>query len=204
MARIQMDIFGLTDRGMSQGAYALILKEADGQRKMPIIIGIHEAQAIASELEGIHAQRPLTHDLMRSVIEGLGAHLKEVVIHSVHDGTFYSSLIFENNNVEIDARPSDAIALAIRCGVPVYVTEEILSQSSDETEDSGTDGSAAFGSLSQSDSDDPHALNPELGRKPARPLTARERLEQELEDAVRLEDYERAAQIRDELNKLHD
>ena len=79
MNKVQVDVFGLTDRGMSQGAFALVLKETDGARRMPIIIGVPEAQAIANELEGVHAQRPMTHDLLKNVIEALGSQLKEAV-----------------------------------------------------------------------------------------------------------------------------
>ncbi len=200
--RVQMDIFGLTDRGMSQGAFALILKESEGPRKMPIIIGVPEAQAIANELEGVRPQRPMTHDLLRNVIEALGGQLKEIVIHTLKEGTFYASLVFEYTDLEIDARPSDAIAIAVRCGVPIFVTEEILSEaaidSSEADNDSETDADRDY-------SDEPEStLLPDVEHEDVEKheLSRREKLESELRAAINEEDYERAARIRDELNKL--
>ncbi|MCO6466970.1 MAG: bifunctional nuclease family protein [Bradyrhizobiaceae bacterium] len=209
MNRIQMDIFGLTDRGMSQGAFALILKEADGPRRMPIIIGIPEAQAIANELEGVRPARPMTHDLLRKVMEALGGHLKEVVIHTLREGTFYASLNFEYSGLEVDARPSDAIAIAVRCGVPIYVTEEILNEAAIDSPDSA-DGNQDEPDEEHRDADDAeegeesesYRLIQSADPKPEAPLTERERLEKELSDAIRVEDYERAARIRDELKHL--
>lgn len=213
MNRIQMDIFGLTDRGMSQGAFALILKEADGIRKMPIIIGVPEAQAIANELEGLHPQRPMTHDLLRMIIEGLGGSLREVVIHTLKESTFYASLIFDHSNLEIDARPSDAIAIAVRCGVPIYVTEEILDQAAIDQSDAESDDQHD-GDADDDDgiSDEDGQENPEPGntqhyferdsKKRNEPLTKKEQLEHDLDEAIRNEDYEYAARIRDELNRL--
>ena len=193
--KVQVDIFGLTDRGMSQGAFALILKESEGTRRMPIIIGIPEAQAIANELEGVRPQRPMTHDLIRSVIEELGAQLKEVVIHSLKEGTFYASLVFEFSDLEIDARPSDAIAIAVRCGAPVFVAEEILDEAAIEQ--------GADESMSEEEEEEEADVIP-TPEKPSEtePLTYRERLESELEEAIRTEDYEKAARLRDELNKF--
>jgi len=200
--KVQVDIFGLTDRGMSQGAFALILKESDGPRRMPIIIGVPEAQAIANELEGVRAQRPMTHDLLRNVIEVLGAQLREVAIHSLKDGTFYASLIFEFSDLEVDARPSDAIAIAVRCGVPIFVAEEILEEAAIDQSDvpDVEDEEEEEDAIEEEES-------PALPAAPvdapveAEPLTYRERLERELDDAIRTEDYEKAARIRDELNR---
>jgi len=198
MNKVQVDIFGLTDRGMSQGAFALILKETDGPRRMPIIIGVPEAQAIANELEGVRAQRPMTHDLLRNVIEALGARLREVVIHSLKEGTFYASLIFEYSDLEIDARPSDAIAIAVRCGVPIYVAEEIL----DEATVDQVEGPLSEGEAEDADEEEePSALPQAVPEPESEPLTYREKLERELDDAVKSEDYEKAARLRDELNK---
>jgi bifunctional DNase/RNase len=203
MSRIQMDIFGLTDRGMSQGAFALILKEAEGPRRMPIIIGVPEAQAIANELEGVRPQRPMTHDLLRNVIESLGGHLKEVVIHSLKEGTFYAALVFEYSDLEVDARPSDAIAIAVRCGVPIYVTEEILNEAAiDHPEGDGDeDEGEGEGEEEMSSEEEGTPALPQVETDAPKPLTKRERLEQELDEAIRVEDYEKAARLRDELNR---
>lgn len=198
-----MDIFGLTDRGMSQGAFALILREANGVRKMPIIIGVPEAQAIANELEGLHPQRPMTHDLLRLVIEGLGGQLKEVTIHTLKEGTFYASLVFEHSDLEVDARPSDAIAIAVRCGVPIYVTEEILSQAAiDQASPDDDDQVEGLPDDDDDEDDIPMPSQRSLHERPKQPLTKRELLENELEDAIKNEDYEHAARIRDQLNGL--
>jgi len=198
MNKVQVDIFGLTDRGMSQGAFALILKESDGPRRMPIIIGVPEAQAIANELEGVRAQRPMTHDLLRNVIEALGARLREVVIHSLKEGTFYASLVFEYSDLEIDARPSDAIAIAVRCGVPIFVSEEILDEATvDQVEGPLSEGEAE----EIDDEEEPSALPQAQPEPETEPLTYREKLERELADAIRSEDYEKAARLRDEINK---
>ncbi len=200
--KVQVDVFGLTDRGMSQGAFALILKESDGPRRMPIIIGVPEAQAIANELEGVRPQRPMTHDLMRSIIESLGAQLREVTIHSLKEGTFYAALVFEYSDLEIDARPSDAIAIAVRCGVPIFVSEEILDEASI---DQGADADAADEADEPEEAEEEEdetsiPVASETSTEPE-PLTYRERLERDLEQAIREEDYEKAARIRDELNK---
>ena len=197
--KVQVDIFGLTDRGMSQGAFALILKEADGARRMPIIIGVPEAQAIANELEGVRPQRPMTHDLLKSVIEGLGAQLREVNIHSLKEGTFYANLVFEFSDLEIDARPSDAIAIAVRFGVPIYVSEEIIEEAAidqgGEEEEEGLESEE----VEEEDDDTTVPISSESTGEPE-PLTYRERLEKELEQAIREEDYEKAAKLRDKLN----
>ncbi|MBI2793578.1 MAG: bifunctional nuclease family protein [Ignavibacteria bacterium] len=198
MNKVQVDIFGLTDRGMSQGAFALILKESDGPRRMPIIIGVPEAQAIANELEGVHAQRPMTHDLLRNVIEALGGRLREVVIHSLKEGTFYASLIFDFSDLEVDARPSDAIAIAVRCGVPIFVAEEILDEAAVEQSEAALSEEEA----EDAEEEEGSVIPPAKEEAEPVPLTYREKLEKELEDAIRAEDYEKAARLRDELNKV--
>ena len=185
--KVQVDIFGLTDRGMSQGAFALILKETEGLRRMPIIIGVPEAQAIANELEGVRPQRPMTHDLLKNVMEALGSHLKEVVIHSLKEGTFYASLVFDYSDLEVDARPSDAIAIAVRCGVPVYVSEEILEEAAIEQE---ADEDAE--SIEEEEEDEPTALPAAEQPSESEPLTYRERLERDLDEAIRKENHEKA------------
>ncbi|MGA0045851.1 MAG: bifunctional nuclease domain-containing protein [Candidatus Kapaibacteriota bacterium] len=215
MHKVQVEVFGLTDRGMSQGAFALLLKESEGQRKMPIIIGVPEAQAIANELEGVRAQRPMTHDLLKNVIDALGAELQEVWIHTLRDGTFYASLVFAVSGLEIDARPSDAIAIAVRCSVPIYVSEDIMEDASlevaaddissddddeagsdDDGEDGGDDDAGAHPGQEQRQL----AASGSAREESTEPLTYRERLEQELRRAIQREDYETAARLRDELS----
>lgn len=179
MERIQVDIMGLSTSPASGGAYALILKEVSGNRRLPIIIGAFEAQSIALEIEGIKPPRPLTHDLMKNIIETLGADLLEVVIGELREGTFFATLIFDGQ--EIDARPSDAIALAVRFGIPIYVSDKVMDE-------------ASF--LPESEEHEPEKVAPENR------LTRLEALKAQLNEAVEREDYERAAKLRDEIQKL--
>jgi bifunctional DNase/RNase len=195
MQKVQVDILGLSVNPNSQRAYALLLREIDGDRRLPIIIGEPEAQSIANELEGIRPQRPMTHDLLKSVIDSLGAHVKEVVITAIKDGTFFASIFFEYTDIEVDARPSDAIALAVRCQVPMFVEESIMEEASISAEDIRELDDEG----SQKDDESPHDVIP---TPPSEPMSARERLEQELDQAIKVEDYETAARLRDELNRL--
>lgn len=205
MSKIQVDILGLSVNPNSQRAYALLLREVDGNRRLPIVIGEPEAQAIANELEGIRPQRPMTHDLLRNVIDALGASIKEIVIHSIKDGTFYASIHFEYSDIAIDARPSDAIALAVRCNAPMYIDEAIFNESA--LHDEGDDTSSEeLESSDESGSDDDEGASSSGAHKTKGqielPLTERQRLEQELDQAIKVEDYEAAAKIRDDLRKL--
>ena len=113
--KIQVDILGLSTSPSSGGAYALILKEMNGNRRLPIIIGAFEAQSIALEMEGIKPPRPLTHDLMKNIIDTFGVSLQDVYINELRDGTFYAKITIEgvSDSQEVDSRPSDAIALAV-------------------------------------------------------------------------------------------
>jgi bifunctional DNase/RNase len=187
--KVQVDILGLSTSPSSGGAYALILKEVNGNRRLPIIIGAFEAQSIALEMEGIKPPRPLTHDLMKNILESLGAELAEIMISELRDGTFYAKLSFDSQ--EIDARPSDAIALAVRFGAPIFVAEKVMEEAAflpeNEEQEFGPEGSAS-GS----------GGTPQKENK----LTRIEALRAQLKDAVEREDYERAAQLRDELRKL--
>ncbi|MBU3742237.1 MAG: hypothetical protein FGM24_08115 [Candidatus Kapabacteria bacterium] len=194
MQRIQVDILGLSNSQAGTNAYALILKESDGPRQLPIVIGAPEAQAIANELEGVRPQRPMTHDLMKNIIDALGASVREVVISSLQDGTFYASIVFEYSDIEIDARPSDAIALAVRFGVPIYVAESVLDEAGYHPEEEGAE-----------QREHEEAAETEQEKEPVvgtTTRTPRERLEEELAKAIATEDYERAARLRDELSKL--
>lgn len=184
MDKIQVDILGLSTSPASGGAYALILKEVNGNRRLPIIIGAFEAQSIALEMEGIKPPRPLTHDLMKSIIDVLGVELSEVTICELRDGTFYAKLIFDSQ--EIDSRPSDAIALAVRAGVPIFVAEKVMEDAAFVPEAEQTDQEA-----------------PSAARAPKDPKTASlEAIRGKLREAIEKEDYERAARLRDELRRL--
>ena len=125
-----MDILGLSTSPSSGGAYALILNEIEGNRRLPIIIGTFEAQAIALELEHIKPPRPMTHDLLKNMIQNFGSSVKQVFINDLSEGTFFAKIIYEDNGkkMEQDARPSDAIALAVRFNATIYVAGEILEE----------------------------------------------------------------------------
>jgi len=186
--KVQVDILGLSSNQSSGGAYALILKEVNGARRLPIIIGAFEAQSIALEMEGIKPPRPLTHDLLKNIIDLLGGELVDVYISELREGTFFARLNLDTQ--EVDSRPSDAIALAVRYGVPIFVSEKVMAE-------------ASF--LSESEEDEktiPQAPKPEQADTSKPPLSKMEQLEKQLDDAIAKEDYEKAAQIRDEIKKL--
>lgn len=184
-----MEILGLSTSPSSGGAYALILNEIDGNRRLPIIIGTFEAQAIALELEHIKPPRPMTHDLLKNIIQSFGAELNQVFINDLSEGTFYAQIIYNQNGeqLEQDARPSDAIALAIRFNAPIFVADEILEEAGivSEPEEEGRGLSAVGGE-----------------EKPSGEMTKLEKLESELQTAIETENYEKAARLRDEIKKL--
>jgi hypothetical protein len=200
MNKVQLMVLGLSASPASNNAYALILKEADGNRRLPIIIGAFEAQAIALEMEGVVPPRPMTHDLIKSVIDSFGSGLSEVYINELREGTFYARLIFDTAGVEIDARPSDAIALAVRCGAPIYVEETIIEETglATETEDEesplgeGEEDEELEFLKRQQEKEDPEE----------EPKSRVDHLQNLLDKAVNEEDYERAADLRDEIKRL--
>jgi len=203
MEKIEVRPIGITTSPESANAFALILKEKHGPRSLPIIIGQFEAQAIAMVLEGVTTPRPLTHDLFKNVLEQLDARIEEVYINDLKDGTFYARILFESPPLDIDARPSDAIALALRFQAPIYVDAEILNQAGitfgerhrDLDEEHETD---LFGSME--DEEDELPFPPK--KEPEKPKTRVEKLQEELEKAIKDENYELAAKIRDELKRI--
>lgn len=196
MNKVQVEILGLSASPSSGGAYALLLKEVYGMRRLPIIIGSFEAQSIALEMEGIKPPRPLTHDLLKTVIDNLGATITEIIIDELRDNTFYAKIKIEVATLtnEIDSRPSDAIALAVRTGSPLYVSEEVMRlaafiPSSEDTEEFEKEGEAP---------------KTEKDKSPKKNVqeTKLAQLQDQLREAIEKEDYERAAKIRDEINRL--
>ncbi len=188
MERIQVDILGLSTNPASGGAYALILKEVQGNRRLPIIIGASEAQSIALEMEGIKPPRPLTHDLMKNIITSFGAELSDITIDELRDGTFYAKLNIDSQL--IDSRPSDAIALAVRYGVQIFVASTVMDE-------------AAF--IPEDEEEDQLAGTRSAKPKETPAVQGGSRLDQlnaQLKEAIDKENYEKAAQIRDEIRKL--
>jgi uncharacterized protein len=190
MDRVLVDILGLSTNPASGGAYALILREVEGNRRLPIIIGAAEAQSIALEMEGIKPPRPLTHDLMKNIITSFGFELADVTIDELRDGTFYAKLSIDNQL--IDSRPSDAIALAVRYGAQIFVATSVMEEAAfvpDEEEDE------------QSTSSEPKQKQQQKKEPPVK-VTKMEQLHQALKQAIEQEDYEKAASLRDEIRKL--
>ena len=185
---IHVDILGLSTSSSSGGAYALVLGEADGNRRLPIIIGAFEAQAIALELEKIQPPRPMTHDLLRTVFEVVGADVLYVVINELRDGTFFAKVRFslDGDEQELDSRPSDAVALAVRVEAPIYVAPAVLDEAGIPGDEEASNEIPAEESRSERET----------------PKTLIERKEAQLEKAISEEDYEKAAQLRDEIEQL--
>ncbi len=204
---IQVDIFGLSlTPSISGGGYAIILKEVSGNRRLPIIIGQYEAQSIALELEGIKPPRPLTHDLLKEVIETFGYSVNHIVINELKDSTFYAKIKFDSSSLEeMDARPSDAIAIALKFSSPIYVNSDIMDEVGFVPDYDEQVLPKQEGEFEESTSD----LNPEqIKSKPVetKNLSNKEKkllqLRNDLDEAITKEDYERAAQLRDEIKKL--
>lgn len=204
MAKVQLEVLGLSANPASNGAYALILKEVDGSRRLPIIIGAPEAGAIYNELEGVKAQRPMTHDLIRDLLTALDASIIEVCINEMRDETFYASIVLDSTSQEVDCRPSDAIAIALRCNAPIFINEALLDEVSFLPEGMNED-EAREGEEEEDDELKEIRLKAEKVEESemlTRPKSKLELMMQYLDKAVKEEDYERAAQLRDEISKL--
>ncbi len=201
MKKIKLEIVGLSYSQTQSGAYALVLGETKGKRRLPIIIGGFEAQAIAIELEKMTPSRPLTHDLFRSFAETFSVEVKEVLIYDLIEGIFFAKLVCENGATEgeIDARTSDAIALAVRFNCPVYTYEFILSQAGIVL-DEEQDPTAASNDDDLSSEEEEELLAEVTSGNDFQRKTDKE-LEELLTKALEDENYERASRIRDELNK---
>ncbi len=193
MHKIQCEILGLSSSPSTGGAYAILLKEREGSRRLPIIIGAFEAQAIALEIEGIRPPRPLTHDLIKNIIDNLGASVIEVIDDELRQNTYFAKIILDVSSMtnEIDARPSDAIAIAVRTQSPIYVAEAVMD-------------TAAFIPAEESEKDFIDKDEP-ITEKEQKPKTKEARLaalQNKLREAINAEEYERAAKIRDDIQKL--
>ena len=198
MEKLALDIIGLSYSQTQSGAYALVLGERNGNRRLPIIIGGFEAQAIAIELEKMTPSRPLTHDLLKSIAVGFDINVKEVLVYNLVEGIFFAKLICESNGkeIEIDARTSDAIAVAVRFSCPIYTHEFILATAGIILEDDNIDNIN-----DEIDDLDEEALDDEAEAQEETDITKinTEKLEEMLQEAISNEDYERASQLRDEI-----
>ena len=205
MSLVRLNIKGISYSQTQNGAYALILNEVGGDRKLPIVIGAFEAQSIAIALEKeIKPPRPLTHDLFKNFADRFDIVVKQVIIHKLVDGVFFSSIICERDKIEeiIDARTSDAIALAIRFSAPIFTYKNILDKAgiylnmnpSEKEEDENSDDVLS--------TPETFGIEAENEVKPGDfSHYTLEELYQKLEEAVQNEDYEKAAKIRDEISK---
>jgi bifunctional DNase/RNase len=191
--KVKLKVQGLTNSQIQSGAYALVLA-GDGMRRIPVIIGMFEAQSIAVALEGISPPRPLTHDLFVACTKATGFRLKEVFIYRFNDGVFYSEIVLDDgrNEVRIDSRTSDAIAIALRTGCEIYTTEAIMRKCSIVLEEE-EEPEPLPEELTEEDLHDPAGLGKKL-----RPLKRKE-IRERMEKAVAEENYEFAKIYRDEL-----
>ena len=196
MDKIKLNVLGISYSQTQSGAYALVLTEEDGDRRIPIIVGGFEAQSIAIQLEGLHPPRPLTHDLFLNFAQSFGIKLLEVNIYKLEEGVFYSKLTCDNGKkkIDIDARTSDAIALALRFKCSIFTTEDIMNRSGividfDKEPKSATPASG-----------ESEIKEEKVSRSELRSYELDE-LNKLLEEAVMNEDYEKASEIRDEIKR---
>jgi len=194
MKKIRLNILGLSVSQSQSGAYALVLAEENGDRRIPIIIGPIEAQSIAIQLEGLKPPRPLTHDLFKFMASSFDIIMIEVMIYKLEEGIFYSELVCMRDDkiITIDSRTSDAVALALRFNCPIYTTEDILARAGIviefENEHNAEDWSQ------------PLNEDPARGKHEYEKYTSAE-LNQMLDSAIQAEDYEKASAIRDEIQR---
>jgi bifunctional DNase/RNase len=192
MKRIKLKVLGISYSQTQSGAYALVLIEVKGERRIPIIIGGFEAQSIVIKLENLDPPRPLTHDLFKSFADVFNISVTEVFIYKLEEGVFYSKLICSNGEKEysIDSRTSDAVALSLRFDCPIYITEEIIEKAGIIV--------ASTGSASEIAPDEDSVYEPDVTKYSS---YTDEELYKMIDEAVKTEDYERAAAIRDEIDK---
>jgi uncharacterized protein len=192
MKRIKLKVLGISYSQTQSGAYALVLIEENGERRIPIIIGGFEAQSIVIKLENLEPPRPLTHDLFKSFADVFNISITEVFIYKLEDGVFFSKLICSNGEKEytIDSRTSDAVAMALRFKCPIYITEEILEKAGITV--------APAGSATKDNPEEETIYEPETSKFGT---FTDEELYKMIDEAVKTEDYERAASIRDEIEK---
>lgn len=196
MEKIRLEILGLSPSQSQSGSFALVLGEEYGNRRLPIIIGMFEAQAIAIEIEKIVPNRPMTHDLFKSFADKFGFTVREIVISDLREGIFFARIVCTDGTREtvVDARPSDAIAIGIRFNVQIYTYESILSE-------------AGITASASDEAEEQEELVPQTTSRSSRSLTEQlkdmtyDELQQSLDEALKKEEYEKAAKIRDEMSR---
>ncbi len=196
MEKIRLEILGLSSSQSQSGSFALVLGEVGGNRRLPIIIGMFEAQAIAIEIEKIVPNRPMTHDLFKSFAHNFNFTIREIIISDLKEGVFFGKIVCSDGmrEVEVDARPSDAIAIGLRFGVEIYTFEAILSEAG-----------IVLGEEDEDD-DEPKSKGGQSSSKPKGFMDklkdmSMDKLQEMLSEMLQKEDYEKAAKIRDEMNK---
>jgi len=191
MKRVKLKVMGISYSQTQSGAYALLLIEENGERRIPIIIGGFEAQAIVIKLENLEPPRPLTHDLFKKFADQFNITVSEVTIYKLEEGVFYSQLVCNNgeNEYTLDSRTSDAVAIALRFSCPIYIMEEILEKAQLTNSPSDTDIQTENGDENAGERTTPYSTYSD------------EELFKMIDEAVKTEDYERAAAIRDEIDK---
>lgn len=202
--RVKLRVQGLTNSQIQSGAYALILAEESGPRRIPIIVGTSEAQSIAIALEHINPPRPLTHDLFSSFVTAFGIRLREVFIYKFEEGVFFSELLFDNGErqVKIDSRTSDAIAIALRVQCDIYTTEGIVQECGVVLEDA-----SLFEDSEDKDDDElmydlePDEIKDEAQLRKWLSLLELDELKSRLQEAIDNENYEYAKMYKDELHR---
>ena len=197
MQKIKLNVLGISYSQIQSGAYALVLSEAGGERRIPIIIGGFEAQSIAIQLEGLTPPRPLTHDLFVNFANNFNVKLLEVLIYKLDEGVFYSKLLCSDGKVthEIDARTSDAVSLALRFKSAVYTTEEILDRAGIVLDSEASASETPF------DDDDDDEMMIEEGKKSSLADISLADLNNMLDEAIKEENYEFATKVRDEIER---
>lgn len=202
MEKIKLDIVGLSYSQTQTGAYALVLAETNGHRRLPIIIGNFEAQAIAVMLENMIPTRPLTHDLFKSFADAFLIDVIEVLIFNLKEGIFYAKMVCTDGNqtIEIDARTSDAVAMAVRFNCPIYTFEEILSQAGVTLDESEMEHEEKIRPAAKASVEKKKSASTSSSTSEFSGLTL-EQLDELLAHALEDEAYERAGRIRDEINK---
>ena len=195
MDKIKLRILGISYSQSQSGAYALILIENEGKRRLPILIGSYEAQAIAIELENMKPTRPLTHDLFKIFIDSFNISIREIIIYKFNDGIFFSKLIcFDGKNViEIDSRTSDAVAIALRVHCPIYTYEPILNAAGIVIDDESP--------VTEQEENIKKTEKKTSGAESEYTKISLDKLEDLLKAAIEEESYEKASLIRDEINR---